>query len=336
MADEIHKYSTFKQSDGGLPLESPLKRYFQKIQSFFSKNTEVHSSLQGRIHEVENECEALVESLTTLKESSSKSLDATHSLQFNLVIDGVIKELQRIRRESGRTNDMAHHVKSGQRFKEWIEQARELLAMKKEFVHPKKVFQYVVSYHIIEFQKRIDRDLQLIEDYLNHAILENRDADEEEENDQEVSREEVLEAIEPVLEKLHRLKNPEAITTIEHLNIWKVAADHTRGENFSEALHVIDCVFHRTEFGHVSAAFLGEEHAIDKRIGVLEEHVEQLKEACDTMEADFDEEDNPYTSLANQLEMEAREINRNPEIAPKEKEKIQKIISSLNIFRKQS
>ena len=196
------------------------------------------------------------------------------------------------------------------------------------------MLQYVIVYNVDEFQKRIDRDLKLIEDYLNHAILEGGGEEEAEVTRNKVNRSEVIKEIDPVLVKLHGLKVTSDMKTIDQLIEWKLFADHCRGEHFSEALHIIDCVFHRSEFGHVARSFLGEGHAIEKRIEVIEDHVEQLKEACEGVGDDFDEEGSPYSNLANQLEMEAREINRDPNIVPSEKEKIQKIISSLHIFRK--
>lgn len=338
MADEPHKFS-FKPSKGEQPSENPLLRYYQKIQSFFASEQPPAHSLQGRIHEVEEECKELVEAISGLKDLSSKSFEPKLSGQLALVIDSLLKDLQRIQRESARSRDMAHHAKAGQKFQEWIDEARKLLSMKKEFGDPEKVLRYVVTYNVDEFSKRIDRDLQLIDDYLNHALIESssqaEEVEEGEESAVEVNRGEVVKSLEPVLHKLQGLKNAAGMETIEQLAAWKLTADHTRGIQFGEALHIVDCAFHRTEFGHVSAAFLGENHAIEKRIGVLEEHVEQLKEVCEDVDTDFDDEENPYSNLAHQLEMEAREINRDPDIAPKEREKIQSIIKSLNIFRKE-
>ena len=124
MAEETHKFSTIKKSEESLPIEGTFRRYFQKIQSFFAGTEEGSSqSLQGRIREVEDECEELVGKLTALKEVSGTVLESKLSAQFVLVIDGTIKDLSRIQRESARGHDMQDQALAGNRYQVWIERA---------------------------------------------------------------------------------------------------------------------------------------------------------------------------------------------------------------------
>ncbi len=244
MSDETHKFSKEREFREEMPFRRQIKHYFNRIQQIFAHAEKPAQDLHGRIHEVAEDCQKLAEELIALKEKAVARLGPAASSHFNGVIEGFVKELSRIQRETERTHDLTHRVKLTNRYKEWTDEVRAWLSLESVFNQPRKINQSILLYNVQEYDKKIDKDLQVVEDYVRHALLE---CGEDEEGRARL-RMQVMQQVEPLLEKLHQLKNFKTPTTLEELAGWRVSADHARGKCFSDALHAVDSVFNRTEF----------------------------------------------------------------------------------------
>ena len=217
-------------------VETRLGRFFQRVNQLFKREPPKEVKLSGRIHELQTTANNALLELLTFKNSLEKQTDAYLFSQVCGVIDPIIKEMARIQKNREHEEAPTQQVKIFHRYVECIDKAKVWIELGNHLDDQKVIYQAVVEHTIREFHVRIDRDIQVLQDYLSQA-LHHIDWSEEL---KEAFTIQVLPGLRSDIERLEQLKQLPSDTSLQALTRWRAGADHARENCFSEALHIID------------------------------------------------------------------------------------------------
>lgn len=220
--------------------EGRLERFFQRINMFFKRETQAPTPLQGRIHELQSNANAVLVHLMQAKgDLEMKSGDPAFQGLLNSVLDPFIKEVSRIQRAMDQDSTMAHQVKVSNLYSEWIEKAKWWAEACSQFESAEAACPVLLAHAVEEFHARIDRDIQVLQDYLNNGIQTlGLTSSFQKELKRRLSIELGLH-----LTALHQLKMVLPEETVEAFHLWRAEVDNLREKCFSDALHSIDAIF---------------------------------------------------------------------------------------------
>lgn len=307
--------------------ESKLGRFFQKINLLFKPEDTAHRKLSGRIHELQKDTEEVLEQLIEAKQLLESETDPMYTSFVTIIIEPMIKELMRFQNAKEELST-AQKVKSIHRYNDLLDKAKEWVELCSNDYEPDSIYQAMMNHHIQDFRARIDRDCQVIRDYLNHTI--------EDLAFNEYLKNEFMEKIESKLDRhffeLKRLQECPSNLTLETLSQWRADADLARETHFSAALHTIDDFTKILSPTHKNKeeGDAGIEILIDLKL--LEEKVASLTHQ---LHAASDADKIIYATLLAELEDEAHRINRDLRLSHDHVERLQKLIQILAIFRKE-
>lgn len=233
MAEETH----FRPSH---QTETSLSRFFRKVSTLFSNKTRAgRVKLSGRISELHRTSEAMLRDLKSFRSKLEKKKTPHLFLLAAALIDPIVKEMTRLQKAIDSRSTATHQVKAVSRYVELIEKARTWVEVASGSDDPDMIGHVIIMQTIQDFTACLERDMQVIQDYLNHALESMTLSD--------VSKSELkkklLPTLLPILLKLNTLKEFPQDLTIETLASWRSAADRKRESIFTEALHTIDTFF---------------------------------------------------------------------------------------------
>lgn len=225
-----------RKADGEANL---LARFFRKVSQLFMNEVEIQEAkLGGRINELQATAHVMHKQLVVVKDSIKANSDQkTYTLACGL-IDPIIKEISRLQNDMEHKSTVTQQVKTVSKYVEWIEKARSWLELEEDS-NTERIQQIIIFQTTQEFQARIARDIQVIQDYLSHAtdILPVSDKLKGE------LRKKVLPTLSPILVQLYALQKIPKDMALDDLTAWRAASDREREGHFSEALHTIDSFF---------------------------------------------------------------------------------------------
>src|SRR5262249_17871486 len=154
------------------------------------------------------------------------------------VLDPFCKEFSRIQRSMEQNSSTAHQVKIYSRYTVWIEKAiwwADTCSQMNSLESAKSIF---LDHALRDFHACIDRDTQLIHDYLVQSIQGQKLTNSlHSELERRLDRELGLH-----LAALQQLKALPPEESLEGFSGWKTEVDRLRERCFSDALHTIDLI----------------------------------------------------------------------------------------------
>ncbi len=248
-----------------------------------------------------------------------------------MIVDPLIKEIHRMKKGLGHES-VAQQVKASQGFSEWMEKAKMWIELCSRRPFEKQaISQAVVDHAIQEFQATIDKDLEVIQDYLNHT-MDRIEAD-------DLQKNHLKEKLEPELSQylmeLLMLKNHPQDLCIDALQSWRAEADLARENCFSSALHTIDLITTAAPTGrdldektdYYNLEIVGNLQVLEKRIAGLEANIGELEGKFDNGLKKVCIEE-----LLN-LEKDVHKLNSNLRLSHEHVEQIQELMEALSALR---
>jgi hypothetical protein len=238
-------------------LKNRLSRFFQQVNKFLGREVSPERKLSGRIRELESSADEIIAELLTLKNSlKNEANDRLFSLSCSL-IDPIIKEITRIHKILDHPMSPAQQVKTFSRYVECIDKAKMWTNLNHTFLDVALVQDMVMTHTILEFHARIDRDLQVVQDYYDHFL----NHSEIEDPIKRLLGEKIQPELIPLLERLEKLKHHPSDLSIDSFLEWREKANGVREKYFSSALHVIDSYL--GERSQTPAMYKESEHSIE-------------------------------------------------------------------------
>lgn len=218
---------------------TPLSRFFRKVSQLFSNHGIQDGKLWGRICEVQKISEQTIHDLIHFKQALELKADPQLFSLVCALVDSIIKEIARMHTLLEKKTGTTVRVKLGTKYVELTEKAHKWIALGHNLEDLNLIKQAVVMQTVLEFQALIDRDAQVIQDYLNHAaedlpLSQRLKAD---------LKKKLVPTLSPILMKLYALKEVPQELCLDTLMTWRLASDQHRESLFTEALHTIDTFF---------------------------------------------------------------------------------------------
>jgi hypothetical protein len=151
-------------------------------------------------------------------------------------VDPLMKETGKAPPAVSKDENTVHQVKLFSRYVESIEKANAWVKIGKEAGNREELERAIIQHAAKEFFLRIDRDIQVIQDYLNCALSGLKRT--------EVIKTQLSGHLMPILTlkitELDQLKTLPADFSLQSFIQWRIYADEKREQHFSDALHLID------------------------------------------------------------------------------------------------
>lgn len=214
-----------------------FSRFVQKIGQIFARtpsNNEV--KLSGRIQELQTMAERVFSELVAFKKEIKEKVDVELFSLVVVFLDPLMKETGRAPPVIEKEDNTVHQVKVFSRYVESIEKAKSWVKIGKEYSSREELERAIIHHAATEFLLRIDRDIQVIQDYLNCALSDVKKT--------EAIKNKLSEYLMPDLTskiaELDQLKALPEEWSLQSFMQWRVDADEAREGYFSDALHMID------------------------------------------------------------------------------------------------
>ena len=215
-----------------------VSRFFQQFANLFTKEEAIEQEppLMGRVHELEASGRQVLHSLLALKKMMEAEIDPSLVAAAHALIDPIIREIRRLLNQMELKQDLAQQVKVSNRYTESLEKGKRWVSTLSNGPSGDEIQEFIKLQVLEEFRVRIDRDLQLIQDYLDHTLLQpGIDA-----SSRQAAVADIGAELGPLLDNLHRLKEPQAVPDLEAFFSWRSAADELREDWITSALQIID------------------------------------------------------------------------------------------------
>lgn len=219
-------------------LKDRFNRFFQQFSGLFAnrKEEEKEPLLMGRIHELESSGREVLNSLLTLKATVSQEMEPMLGSAASSLIDPIIREIKRLLSQLETKQNPAQQVKAYNRYADYVEKGKIWISVLSNGTEKAEFQEFVKIQMIEEFHVRIERDLQLIQDYLDHGIA----RPEIDHPSKETLAEKIRMELAPFLENLNNLKESPLEVDLESFFKWRSDVDHSREKWIEEALQVVD------------------------------------------------------------------------------------------------
>lgn len=312
------------------PSEGRFDRFFQRINQFFTNEPPNNTLLQGRIQELQSNADKVLAQLVDAKEAlEQRSVDPFFILLVNSVFDPFIKELGRIQRAMNQDFTSPRQVKITNRYAEWVDKAKWWVDTCSRLETAEAACPLLLEHAVREFHFCIDRDIKLIQDYINQGIQ----SLELSESAHSELEERLSKELGIHLTTLHQLKMFPSEDSIEAFHVWRAQADSMRARCFSDALHIIDTITDDV----LPLGNNGDEKESHPEqlstIVALEARLTQLAielEFIDGMDNAFKRKCAAQLSV---LEEEAHRLNGDLRLKPEHSDRVQSALELLESFR---
>lgn len=309
--------------------DTVFSRFIQKVGQIFRSQPENKSQLSGRIKELQTMADGVLKELSEFKKRIKKTIDPNLYSLVVTIIDPLIKETGRVPHGIDKMDNTAQQVKVFSRYVDSIEKAKLWVEIGKANLHKQNLEEALIQQTVAEFLLRIDRDIQVIQDYLSLALssfemssfLENE------------IKEKLMPDLSPKILELRQLKTIPVEFSLESFIHWRSHSDLSREAIFGSALHIID------EF---SVEFLPSPkneneneqlQAISADVNALEGKIKRL--ALEIKRGAYLDKDQrkAYISMIERLEVEAHQLNTNLHLSQEHGERIENFLEILLSLR---
>lgn len=306
-----------------------LERLGRAIQQFFQKKPAKDPKLAGRIHELNRTAKDVLKELITIKIQLQDQVDPELYSHVEAVVDPLIKDITRIQKIMEEESNFALQVQVFKRYTASIEKANSWIQIKHHGNDKVSIEKAVVEHILNEFFERIERDLQVINDYQQH-MLENLPLDEEERGRLWIELEDKIGSYVKSLLALKRVPNP---LSIQRLSQWKRNVDQRREKYFDGALHAIDNLVHA--YSPDSHEVEEHDHLVEifSRMAALEEETAEFWNSIGTVDLKDMEIVAVCEERLARCEDEVSQLNLDLRLTPELIDRLQTIIDTLTTIR---
>jgi len=309
--------------------ESRLNRFFQQVTLLFKREVTPDVQLMGRIRELQSDCSQVLNDLLLVKEQLNQIDDPEVGSLVSGLVDPIINEFGRIEEQLGHGDQLPQQVKAINRCGELQHKAKVWIDLSKGVCNRDTMVQAVIRYSTQEFQARIDRDMQIIQDYL-HNSLDGFGIIEE-------TKEVLLASLEPDLkvhiEKLNGLKEIPKSSSLGSFLSWRSDVNSLREHHYNEAFHMIDKLIN--EFKPVKSNEQVSNHAmaILIKLAEIEEGITELSKQVTDFHSLDDKLQKRILSSIHKFETIANNLNENLLLPAEDSERVQQALDDLQNIR---
>lgn len=312
-------------------IEIRLTRVVTVVSSWFKKKPQPDRQLHGRLEELQHNINQVLDLLKKFKSGVKEKCETNLFKMINGIIDPIIRDIERAQMRFVEGERTVLQVKTVRHYGELLDKARIWIHLAKQQQYDKNsLHEAIIHYTICEFNMRIERDIQVLWDYLDNSL-----------DSQHITHEtkDILKAsLEPKLTsfttELEKLKLNPTNTSLDRFNSWKVDANNFREKIFSDALHVID------EFANEFIPQPPKENesthsmAILEDLSLLEENVGLLTRAVLNEQNKDVKYKKKYNSTLDRLEAHTNDLNSNLHLSQDQMDRVQKTLDNLSTLRK--
>ena len=219
------------------PSDTAFSRFIQKVGQIFNRSQQGNrNQLSGRIKEMQTMADSVLKELLDFKKRIEKSIDPNLYSLVAAIVDPLVKEARRVPYGIDNMDNTAHQVKVFSRYVDSIEKAKIWVEIGKSNTQQENLEQALVQQTAGEFLLRIDRDIQVIQDYLSLAL-----SSFEMSPGLEIEiKEKLMPDLSPKILALRQLKTVPKQFSLDSFLQWRSHSDHSREEIFDMALYIID------------------------------------------------------------------------------------------------
>lgn len=211
------------------------KKYLKFLQPKKEKN------LVGRIHELDADVETLYKSLVHIRSMFEPTMqydiieDPDLGIFPEALIDPLLKEADLLT-QTLHSPSIAGQAKVFKRYNLWIDRSKHWVDYFDRRRSKKELMDEVIHYLVGEALVRIDRDIEIIREYMSHQII----VLPLDEDRKKYLKHKIEGSIESHVENLMQLKKRPSKITLEGIGYWKSQIDQCRQTYFDTTLHAID------------------------------------------------------------------------------------------------
>jgi hypothetical protein len=308
------------------PTDTIFSRFIQKVGQIFNRSQpESKSLLGGRIKELQTMADGVIGELLEFKKRIKKSIDPSLYALVAANIDLLVKEARRVPHGIDKLDNKAKQVKVFSRYVDSIEKARLYVEIGREHRGAQQLEQALVQQTAAEFSLRIDRDIQVIQDYLSLALssfemsrmLENEIKDK------------LMPDLSPKILELRQLKIVPEDFSLDSFIKWRSHSDLIREGIFSTALHIIDEF--SNEFLPMPKKEKENEHLQEyaEDLKILEHKVNRIFQEMKSGGPIDENRRKNYIAMIEKLEEEAHQLNTNLHLSYEHSERIENFLETL-------
>lgn len=305
-------------------------RFVQKVSLIFTKTPQTSElKLNGRIRELQTIADTVLFELLDFKKDIKEKIDPDLFSLVTTILDPLIKEAGREPPSIEKMDNTAKQVKVFSRYVDSIEKAKAWVEIGKTQTTKEALEQALIQQTAKEFLSRIDRDIQVIQDYLSHA-LSSLEMSEILKNE---LKESLMPGLSPKMLVLHQLKKLPADFSLSSFIQWRSNADRHREILFGEILHIIDSFSHDFLPSPQKETENAQAKAILNQINSLEERIGKISlEMGNTRQMDENQRKN-FQVILERLEAEVHQLNTNLHLSPEHGEIIESFLETLLSLR---
>lgn len=252
-----------------------LDRFVERIRLTFvlfqNKPNSSEMQLAGRIQDLRRTTDSVCAQLKYFQTQLKTHIDEELYSSLESVIEPMLRDIERISKAILQSGTATQQAQAYRRYTQWIDKAKFWIQICSD--GEKEVILKAVCEHTIDqFFELIDRDLQVIEDYLEHML----DAQILYVEEKQSLLSKIEKKLEPYMKGLVALKEKPTACSLPELAEWKCKVDKRREKYFDGALHSIDKII-----GQVNPELNSEEtheHLVEilTQIAYLEEQIPKL------------------------------------------------------------
>ena len=213
-----------------------LDRVVLRIRKIFSFSDESSPSLKGRVEEMLPKINTIYYRLIGIKESVSSNHGNLDELKafIDLILEPLIEQGLTLK-EQRESTDPFHQVKILDLYQIWIEKAESWIASYQS--NSREAFCRLVNEYIWKnFASKVEKDLKIIEDYIEHAVQALLLSD----GEKKTIKVSILRSISHHVMGLANLKKLPKEITFKELEEWNRRIDSERQHHFEMVLALID------------------------------------------------------------------------------------------------
>lgn len=319
----------FSANANGVAGQTQPKRLWEKIQSLFIRKPDHDPKLVGRIYEMNQNANHLYSELLAVKVDLEKEVEPVLLSLVEAVVDPLIKEARRLKILMEQEKSVSQQVINIKKYSEWIEKAKIWVEICAKRSQKEAIRKAIIDYSIDEFRTVIDRDMQIIQDYLTHFLNELEFLPEEK-KELEARLEETLTQH---LIGLQKLKAQPDNLSLGMLGSWRVEIDRLREKFFSDSLHTIDTLVQevapklaKEEESEQYLKFVSRCAQLEEKLAVLSRDIERLD--LDNIELKKD-----ILARFDTLEDEVHQLNSDLRLDHAHIERLQAVMDQLGNLR---
>lgn len=314
----------------GSPESTIFTRFVQKMGMIFTRTpSENELILNGRIKELQTMADSVLLELLEFKKELAGVIDPDLYALVITILDPLIKETGHVPPVIEKKDNTAQQVKLFSRYVDSVERGKVWIEIGKVNQEKEKLEQALIQQIAGEFLFRIDRDIQVIQDYLSHSLasfeMSNVLKDE--------LKEKLMPDLAPKLLELYQLKNLPSDLSLNSFIQWRADSDRSREIIFGAALHIID---------HFSDVFLpspkkeqesAHQQAILADLNALGEKLNEVAAEMAKAGRLNDTKRQVYMAVLQHLEEEAHHLNCNLRLSQEHGEQIEEYLDTIVSLR---